>query len=426
MTTSPSTPGREPRNGAVVAGICCLALALAILLAVPPVADVPGGSGTVPAVGSAAWCAVLVAVAVQSAAAATSTRTPRTAVALVVLAAITLAGVAPGDLVSVTAVPEIAAAHLLAVTTGHRLRNQTAAALFAGVTAATAVNAVRSGAAGPLVALGLGVGQGLIVVGVPLLIALVVVGRREVRAAHAREIAALTGEREALVASAVVAERVALARDLHDIAAHHLSGIAVLAAALERQLDERSAAARESAHDIRAQSMAVLGDLRRMVGLLRDDDMAPLAERSLRAIPDLLAARCTGRTGGHGIGLTVRPDGADPGAGVSALAQVVGYHMVQEALANASLHAPGARCSVTLDGTGDDRVAITVRNDRPPGSVPASEREGFGLIGMSERAALVGGSVDYGPTPGGGWQVLLVLPRELPSRQQRLTGGVKP
>ncbi|WP_158684983.1 sensor histidine kinase [Streptomyces sp. LaPpAH-108] len=420
MTTSPSTPGRASPNDTVVAGICCLVLGLAILLAVPPVADVPGSSGTVPAVGSATWYAILVAVAVQSAAVATSTRKPRTAVALVILAALLLAGVAPGDLVSVTAVPETAAAYLLAVTSGHRLRNGTAAALFAGVTVATALNAVRSGAAGPLVALGLGVGQGLIVVGVPLLIALVVVGRREVHAAHEREIAALTGEREALVASAVAAERVALARDLHDIAAHHLSGIAMLAAALGRQIDDRPTA-RESADDIRAQSMAVLGDLRRMVGLLRDDDMAPLAERSLRAIPDLLAPR---RTDGHGIGLTVRPDGADLGDGVSALAQVVGYHMVQEALANASLHAPGARCSVMLDGTADDRVAITVRNDRAPGPVPVPRREGFGLIGMSERAALVGASVDYGPTPGGGWQVLLVLPRERPSHHQRLTGGV--
>ncbi|MFG2811715.1 sensor histidine kinase [Streptomyces sp. NPDC048410] len=423
MTTSRSAAGREVRGGAVVAGVCCLVLGLAILLAVPPVAELPGSSDAVPAVGSAAWCAILVAVEVQSGAVALSTRKPRTAAAVVVLTALLLVGVAPGDLVSVTAVPEIAAAYLIAVTTGHRLRNGTAAALFAGVTAATAVNAVRSGTAGPLVALGLGVGQGLIVIGVPLLIALVVVGRREVRAAHEREVAALTGEREALVASAIAAERIALARDLHDIAAHHLSGIAMLAAALALQIDDRPATARESANDIRAQSMAVLADLRRMVGLLRDDDMAPLAERSLRAIPDLLEPR---RTDGPGIGLTVQPDGADLGAGVSALAQVVGYHMVQEALANASLHAPGARCSVMLDGTGDERVAITVRNDRAPGPVPASGRGGFGLIGMRERAALVGASVDYGPTSGGGWQVTLELPRERPSRHQRLTEGVKP
>ncbi|TGN74797.1 sensor histidine kinase [Streptomyces bauhiniae] len=418
MTTSPSTAGREALSGAVVAGVCCLVLGLAILLAVPPVAGPPGSPSAVPAVGSAAWCAILAAVAVQSGAVAASARTPRTSAGVVLLAAVLLAGVAPGDLVSVTAVPEIAAAYLLAVTTGHRLRNQAAAALFAGVTAATAVNAVRSGTAGPLGALGLGAGQGLIVVGVPMLIALVVVGRRAVRAAHEREIAALTGEKEALVASAIAAERLALARDLHDIAAHHLSGIAMLAAALQRQVDDRPAA-RESAHDIRAQSMAVLADLRRMVGLLRDDDMAPLADRSLRAIPDLLAPRR--HPDGPGIGLTVRPDGADPGAGVSALAQVVGYHMVQEALANAALHAPGARCSVTLDGTGADRVALTVRNDRAPGPVPASGGGGFGLIGMRERAALVGASVDYGPTPGGGWQVTLELPRErLP------TEGVRP
>ncbi|MBJ7902422.1 sensor histidine kinase [Streptomyces sp. DSM 110735] len=423
MTTSRGASGREARGGAVAVGVCCLVLGLAILLAVPPVAHVPGSSAAVPAVGSAAWCAILATVAAQSAAVAVSTRKPRTAAAVVVLAALLLAGVAPGDLVSVTAVPEIAAVGLVALTTGHRLRSGTAAALFAGVVVATAVNAVRSGAAGPLVALALGVGQGLIVVGVPLLIALVVVGRREVDAAHRREIAALTGEREALVASAIAAERVALARDLHDIAAHHLSGIAVLAAAMERQIEDRPAAARESAHDIRAQSMAVLGDLRKMVGLLRDDDMAPLAERSLRAIPDLFGPR---QRDGHRIDLTVQPDGADPGVGVSALAQVVGYHMVQEALANASLHAPGARCSVTLDGTGDDRVAITVRNDRAPGPVPASGRAGFGLIGMRERAALVGASVDYGPTPGGGWQVTLELPRERPSGHRRLREGVKP
>jgi signal transduction histidine kinase len=93
--------------------------------------------------------------------------------------------------------------------------------------------------------------------------------------------------------------------------------------------------------------------------------------------------------------------------------------MVQESLANARAYAPGAACRVTVDDRAPDAVVVTVRND--PGAGPAAsapgERvdRGHGLRGMRERADLVGAALRHGPTPDGGWEVRLSLPRERPA-----------
>jgi signal transduction histidine kinase len=108
-------------------------------------------------------------------------------------------------------------------------------------------------------------------------------------------------------------------------------------------------------------------------------------------------------------------DAASLAAHVGPLAQLVAYRMVQQALANASTHAPGAGCVVRLDGRSADSVRVTVTNDKPRSVVVSESSEGgFGLLGMVERAALVGARLTYGPTDGGGWCVSLELPRETP------------
>jgi signal transduction histidine kinase len=107
-------------------------------------------------------------------------------------------------------------------------------------------------------------------------------------------------------------------------------------------------------------------------------------------------------------------DGASLGAGVGPLAQLAGYRIVQEALANVRTHATGAACRVTVDDRGADVVVLTVRNGLPTGDVRAGDpaHPGYGLRGMRERAELVGADLRHGPTPDGGWEVRLALPRE--------------
>src|SRR5690606_7896237 len=104
--------------------------------------------------------------------------------------------------------------------------------------------------------------------------------------------------------------------------------------------------------------------------------------------------------------------------GVGPLAQLAAYRTVQESLANALRPAPGAPCVVTL-ASDEDAVAVTARNEpagpaagRGPTAARLGGSGGFGLLGMRERAELTGSDLRYGPTPDGGWEVVLRLPRD--------------
>ncbi|MFE5775552.1 sensor histidine kinase [Brachybacterium sp. NPDC056505] len=411
-STSPAPPwrGPAPRRSDAVAALCCLVIAAGTLLAIPLLERAEGEPMGAPPAGSAAWWAVLLTLLAQAAALVLLRPLPRLAAVVVCALPLLLAVLAPGTAFGTTTVAVLWAAYVAGV----RLRREhlapVAGAMLALTVLATTVNTLGSEDAGTIQALLAGIGQGVIVIGVPLLLALIVVSRRQARTAHERELTALRREQDAQVAVAIAAERTAVARDLHDIAAHHMSGIAMLASALERQVDPAPEAAKESARDIRMQSTAVLRDLRRLVGLLRDEHAAPLADRSLASLAQLVDER---RAAGAEIGLTVKPQGADPGSDVGALAQLVGYRMVQESLANAAVHAPAAGCEVRVDARSAQRVRIVVVNGRPARPGPQSGRTGgFGLIGMRERAELVGARLEYGPTGAGGWSVTLDLPRD--------------
>lgn len=280
-----------------------------------------------------------------------------------------------------------------------------AAAEFVNDTQVTGLNSAAS--------VGDSVLQTVSVVAVPLLLALVVAARRDAGAAHRRELRAVAGERDALLAAAVAGERAAMARELHDIAAHHLSGIALMAAAVDRQIDTDPAAARRSVQQVRAQSKAVLDDLRRLVGLLREDSEDPRGVETLATIPALVADR---RAAGMAVELSVPPAGAGRriGDGVGPLGQLVAYRMVQESLTNAATHAPGASCTVRLEDHGDEVVVTVVNGPTRPvvDTRNAGGRAGFGLLGMRERADLVAGQLTHGPTGDGGWAVTLRIPRD--------------
>jgi len=215
--------------------------------------------------------------------------------------------------------------------------------------------------------------------------------------------------REAELRAAIVAERTRMARELHDIAAHHLSGLVVQASAVERLLDRDPAAAREAVRGIRAQGKQTLDDLRQVVGVLREQSRAGgsaagASEASvpgLAGLPELVA---DARALGDRVELTVEGTPAP----LTHLVDVTAYRAVQEALANARQHAPGRDVSVRLVH-GDDDVRLEIENGVPPASSTRS-RPGYGLVGMRERTALVGGSIRAG-LDGDRWRVLLVLPR---------------
>lgn len=235
---------------------------------------------------------------------------------------------------------------------------------------------------------------------------------------------------EAIARSAVVAERARMARELHDVAAHHLSGMVVQAAAVERLVDRDPAAAREGAAWLRTEGKRTLDDLRAVVGVLREgaeDGTAPVP-----GVADLEELVDTAR----GLGDRVTFTRTGPDVALGPLAGAAVYRVAQQALANARQHAPGAPVHVDV-AVDDAAVSLRVVSAAPvvgagaegPGAAATSDRAptarprtGVGLVGMRERAQLVGATLDAGPTPDGGWAVAIRLPRDRVGEQGRTTG----
>ena len=145
---------------------------------------------------------------------------------------------------------------------------------------------------------------------------------------------------------------------------------------------------------LRAQTTAVLDDLRRLVGLLRTDTDATRAVHSLDGLPELVA---TTYAAGTPVELRVLVvDGARLGDRVGPIAQLAAYRIVQESLANATRHAPGAAVVVEVDDRTSTTLEVTVTNAAPE-HAGADGRPGFGLVGMRERATMSGGSMTAGP-----------------------------
>lgn len=408
---SGSVPGRAPWRTATGTWL----VLVAVLLALPALEtlDETSSVATTPGPGSAPWWACLATVTVQAAALPGLRR--RTGVALLGVAALalplTVAGT--GDLYSLTS-GAVTVAVFVAVL-ARPLRGLVWPLLGAAglVVVGEAVEAVVGVGAGVAAGVTTGLLQAVGAVGVPLLVAAVVSARRDVRDARRQGAQAADREQDALVRAAVADERTAMARELHDIAAHHLSGIAVMAAAIERQIDVDPARAKESVRLVRGQSTAVLEDLRRLVGLLRTEtDDATRAVHSLAGVPELVASA---RAAGAQVELRVLvADGVALGEQVGPIAQLAAFRTVQEALANAARHAPGAPVVVEVDDTAPDALVVSVVNAAPASPVPGG-RSGFGLVGMRERADLLGATLEHGPTPAGGWRVLVRMPKERPA-----------
>ncbi len=418
-TPTAAAPRRAvPRRPDVVAAAVTLVVSVAGLLALPALAAMePAEPLTdLPPVGAARWWAVLVALVAQAVAVAWARPAPRAALLGVGAVPLLLSAARPGEVSGIVTLAVLVVVYRAVV---DQPLPRVRAALAGTVLLLTVASAVGGGpldAGAPAVAvLAASAGQAVGVVLLGLVPALVVGSRRALRSAEAGELRALQREGEARLQAALATERTAMARELHDIAAHHLSGIALMASAIDRQITTDPDAARQGLRQVRDQSRVVLTDLRRLVGLLRDDDGAETSALTLAALPGLVAA--PGVAAGDAVTLEVldAPGGGPLGAGVGPLAQLAAYRMVQEALANARSHAPGAPCRVTVDDRAQDAVVLTVRNGAPAASAAAAAAPssgGYGLQGMRERAALVGATLRHGPTPDGGWEVRLSVPRD--------------
>ena len=198
-------------------------------------------------------------------------------------------------------------------------------------------------------------------------------------------------------------ERQQLARELHDTVAHHVSAIAIQAQAGRTVAAGRPEAALRALEVIEEAASRTLAEMRTMVGVLRDGDEPDRAPQ--RGVLDIerLASDAA-----HGprvdVELTGEFDALRPAVGAAM------YRLAQEAITNAMQHARHAtRINVQVAGE-DDCVRLTVHDDGDAGSADGS-RSGYGLVGMAERAALLGGTFEAGPGPDKGWTVNAVLPR---------------
>ena len=213
---------------------------------------------------------------------------------------------------------------------------------------------------------------------------------------------------------ALIQERRRLAGELHDVAAHHLAGIVVQAAALERLIDRDPQMARDAAQQLRRQAKETLSGLRSVVGLLRSDKEAEESSPGLRDLPELVAS-----TRALGVDIELLDGGilsggadeADVGDALilSPLADTAVFRVTQQAISNALQHAPGSPITVELRRA-EDSLELSVLNGpaRRPPTDPGGG--GTGLTVMRERTDAVGGSLQAGPVEGGGWRVRLVLP----------------
>ncbi|MCA2213004.1 sensor histidine kinase [Jidongwangia harbinensis] len=241
----------------------------------------------------------------------------------------------------------------------------------------------------------------LVYVGAALLGAHVTMRRRYTEAVAAGAAADAEAHR-ARTAAVLTAERARTARELHDVAAHHLTSLIVRATLVERLLDRDPAAAREHALAVREEGRNTLHNLRLIVGALREDDSADphLPDGGGLAMIDRLVS------GGEAV-LTVEgtPGVQDPAV------ELALYRVAQEALTNAREHAPGAPVTITLTH-GQSETTMEIHNGPATGAPLHRDRRhrGFGLVGMRERAALIGGVLEAGPADGGGWCVRLTVP----------------
>ena len=226
---------------------------------------------------------------------------------------------------------------------------------------------------------------------------------REYRAVLEERNRQLDQEREVNARRAVLEERVRIARELHDVVAHHVSLMGVQAGVARRLFDRDPPEAVAAIGSVETASRQAIADLQQLVGVLRrqeeGDDLAP--QPSLQRLPELVEHM---RQTGLPVKLTTTGEPQQLPAGV----ELSAYRIIQEALTNTLKHAGPAQAAVTVRyDNGAVEVEVVDDGQGPP---PARQGTGGkGLVGMQERVRLYGGRLEAGARPGGGFRVYAVL-----------------
>jgi signal transduction histidine kinase len=217
----------------------------------------------------------------------------------------------------------------------------------------------------------------------------------------------LERERDERARLAVAEERRRIARELHDVIGHSISVMGVQAGAVRSVLRDDQHREREALLAVERTGRQAVGEMRRLIGLLRtdpetNDNPAP----SLRRVEQLVSEL---RGAGLMVRLSVRGDLGTLSPGVD----LAGFRILQEGLTNALKHAPGADVQASVSAT-EHELTIEVINDGNAALRSAFDHVGHGLPGMRERASLYGGELVSGPRPGGGFAVRARIPLEGP------------
>jgi signal transduction histidine kinase len=198
-------------------------------------------------------------------------------------------------------------------------------------------------------------------------------------------------------------DREQLARELHDTVAHHVSAMVIRAQAGRVVAESRPGAAVEALEIIELEGSRTLAEMRTMVGALRERDDADLSPQ--RGVADIeRLARSLGDEPPVEVYLSGDLDDLSPSVGAAI------YRIAQESITNAMRHARHATRIVVLVAGEEDCIRLTIRDD---GDAVSTVRalDGYGVVGMTERATLLGGVLEVGPGPDRGWVVNAVLPR---------------
>jgi signal transduction histidine kinase len=222
------------------------------------------------------------------------------------------------------------------------------------------------------------------------------------------ELAERTREEEAR--ARVDAERLRIAREVHDTVAHAIAIINVQSGVTAHVLDKRPERAREALHTIEQTSSRALREMRTILGVLRDDSDGHVPHPGLGQIDEL-----TTRARDAGLDITIEE--TSPAAPLPSAVDSAAYRILQESITNVIRHAGPARVTVALV-PGIDALEIRVTDEgrrdpaarQPTSNGTSGPKPGRGIAGMRERCQLLGGELDAGPLPGGGFEVRARLP----------------
>ncbi|MFD5872856.1 histidine kinase [Streptomyces sp. NPDC060322] len=220
----------------------------------------------------------------------------------------------------------------------------------------------------------------------------------------------------------VAEERLRIARDLHDVVAHHIALVNVQAGVAAHVMDKRPDQAKEALAHVREASRSALNELRTTVGLLRQtgDPEAPTEPAPGLAVLETLVGTF------RNAGLPVEVACTDPDSPLPAAVDLAAYRIIQEALTNVRKHAgAGAKAEVSVVRVGETAEVTVLDDGRGAGPLPAQADSGrHGLIGMRERVTALGGTLTAGPRYGGGFRVHAILPVTSRTRAPGRPGAV--